>query len=232
MMLHYVKAEEQPLEELGLSPHGYNKPAVVVTRTFFRDAAQCNPFWENLGDRLVKVSVPGKPMKILSVGCASGEETYSIAMVARKAGLDVRVEGIDIVATNIRLAQEGRYPIDPELDQDFLLTIPFDYRDCFAQDGSKWRALPEIREMVGFRTGDVRSMNEWNLRADVIISRRLFDHFTPEMRLAVYDKFRNAAPLVHVSFVPEEQYIDPAAPRVSDIHLPDPVVYAKHLGNF
>lgn len=47
--------------------------------------------------------------KILSIGCAKGEEVYSIAITAQQAGIDYRIMGIDVNTQRIFEAQSGCY---------------------------------------------------------------------------------------------------------------------------
>ena len=226
--LIYEKSEDYPLRETGLTDVGYNKPVVVVTRVFFRGLFEGDPFWPNLGEKLRNIAPSGRPLKIKSVGCSSGEEVYSIAMEARSAGVSAEITGLDVLATNIQLANAGLYPIDDELDKDFLMTIPSAHHQYFFKEGPKYRIDPSIRAMVTFGSSDLRTAAPDDLRADLIVCRRLFDHFTPAMRETTFAVFKEAAKHVHVAYVKEERYGDPAVPPTGF----GPCVEPSFLGNF
>ena len=61
-------------------------------------------------DYLRKLSVKQSQAKILSLGCSTGEEAYSLAMVAKESfNSNFSVEAIDISARSIRKAKKASY---------------------------------------------------------------------------------------------------------------------------
>lgn len=96
-----------------------------------------------------------RPLRFRSVGCARGEEPYSLAILLREhlgrrsgAG-EVTIEAIDIDEKVLSEARGGVYRrsrlkgMDPTLEKKY-----------FTGNGS-CRLVPEIRSMVTFRRGDV-----------------------------------------------------------------------------
>ena len=87
-------------------------PELTTTETyFFRSVAQLRAF-----DDLLLMSKPndGTRLRILSAGCASGEEPYSLAMMVRErwgasAPREVSILGVDVNATMLAKAARGRY---------------------------------------------------------------------------------------------------------------------------
>ena len=79
--------------------------ALTVTETyFFRNAAQFAALRET-----VLTEWAGKRVSILSAGCASGEEPYSIAMTLEGAAPSIRA--IDVNAAMLAKAAAGRYSV-------------------------------------------------------------------------------------------------------------------------
>lgn len=82
---------------------------------FFRDASA----WDYIATQIVPQIVAGKsesePIRIWSAGCASGEETYTLAMVLAEAqGVDqynarVRIFGTDVDEEALNFARKGTY---------------------------------------------------------------------------------------------------------------------------
>lgn len=79
---------------------------------FFREAYQ----FENLfgGALLPPPSALPRSIRILSAGCSSGEEPYSLSIFAQEAGYrtsmaDVSIDGFDIHPERIAIAMEGKY---------------------------------------------------------------------------------------------------------------------------
>jgi chemotaxis protein methyltransferase CheR len=85
--------------------------AIVNNETyFFREVAQLNAVCELARD----ASIGNRSVRILSAGCSSGEEPYTIAMILNEAGLlngDMRVEihGIDISSRVLDKARRALY---------------------------------------------------------------------------------------------------------------------------
>lgn len=93
---------------------------------------------------------PKQRLRIVSLGCSTGEEPYSIAIVLREHLLpneieEVEITGVDASRNALALAREGLYD-------------PFQLRDLsesrrhrwFSKEGNAWRIHPCLRESVRF----------------------------------------------------------------------------------
>ncbi|MFW5925419.1 MAG: CheR family methyltransferase [Myxococcota bacterium] len=79
--------------------------AVTVPHSWFhRDADQ----WR-LVDRLLRKARDRAPLSIWVPACATGEDAYTAALVARAAGVAVRVVGTDIHGSALQAARRGHY---------------------------------------------------------------------------------------------------------------------------
>ncbi len=126
---------------------------VTITETnFFRDEAQLNALIEVvLPDLLKEKSAPEK-IRILSVGCATGEEVYSIIMLIDNSFSEIlKSERLEIVGTDInhqalQKAYKGVY-------QSFSLRgIPPEYKKKYFQSkGDVYVIHPRIRKHIQFR---------------------------------------------------------------------------------
>lgn len=80
--------------------------SITVTHTWFmRDPGQLCIISELLQQRAA--SAP--PLKVWIPGCATGEDAYSVAMLAEQAGRSVDVLGTDINVAALRRAARGNY---------------------------------------------------------------------------------------------------------------------------
>jgi chemotaxis protein methyltransferase CheR len=80
--------------------------AITVTHTWFmRDPGQLAVISELLSRR----PPPAPPLRVWVPGCATGEDVYSIAILAEQAGRRVEVLGTDINSTALERARLGRY---------------------------------------------------------------------------------------------------------------------------
>jgi chemotaxis methyl-accepting protein methylase len=111
-----------------------------------------------------------------SMGCATGEETWSLAMLlrelARPAGpaamAQVTVLGSDVDAQALAVAEAGRYPVQSVEAIRAVIREPYGaVRDaCFEVD-------PALRPLVVFRREDLTSPQTDPSRYDLICCRNL-----------------------------------------------------------
>ena len=95
-------------------------------------------------------------LTIWSVGCAGGEEPYSVALILKEAfALAMTHTRVSILATDvdrevIRSAQSGVYR------EERLLEVPVETRArWFTQEGGTYRLAQEMRDMVTFSQSDL-----------------------------------------------------------------------------
>lgn len=99
---HLVRASDDELEQLA--------EALTINETyFFREAKH----FDALRQLLPELARETRTVRLLSAGCASGEEAYSLAITAHRvlqpAGIDFEVVGVDIDRRAIERARAGRY---------------------------------------------------------------------------------------------------------------------------
>lgn len=79
---------------------------------FFRSPEQFTVFSEVALPCLARTQ-PGRKIRILSAGCATGEEPYTLAITLRELGpsapAQVSILGVDVSAQSIEVARRGRY---------------------------------------------------------------------------------------------------------------------------
>jgi chemotaxis protein methyltransferase CheR len=171
--------------------------ALTVTETyFFRNNAQ----FAALREFIVAEWLPSRPaakrLAILSAGCASGEEPYSIAMLLREpaaAGCEAAIHGIDINVATLAKAAGGRYSA-------WSLRETAEARRAlyFTQQGNDCVLEPAIRDAVTF---EARSLHDedaefWRPDAfDIVFCRNVLMYFTPAAaRAAIARIARSLAP--------------------------------------
>ncbi|MDP2785592.1 MAG: CheR family methyltransferase [Sulfurimicrobium sp.] len=153
---------------------------------FFRESEQLRLLTERLVPRLLRQRADGQPLRILSAGCSSGEEPYSIVMSLReKYGDDVShlfsFSGGDIDTQALAKARSGRFS-----EFSFRGVGEHIKARYFEHDGWNYRLKDEIRERVEF--------HEMNLFAetfpaalhdfDIIFFRNVSIYFdTPTRRI-------------------------------------------------
>ena len=126
---------------------------LTIKETYFwREPQHLRLLTEHLAPLLLRGRAAGAPVRILSAGCATGEEPYSIAMALREryaaaAARLFRIEAVDLDAQAIDAACTGRYrpyalrALDPGLKARWFTPVP---------DGTHQVTEP-IRQGVAFR---------------------------------------------------------------------------------
>ena len=133
-------------------------------------------------------------VRIESVGCAAGEEPYSLAMLLRehalRTGREAELARFDLVGSDIdpnilQTARLGRYGSFSFTDMDVALR-----RDWFLPpDHTELR--PEVREMVRFETRDALR-HELPGGQQLIMCRNVIIYFERSIQEQLFLKFHNA----------------------------------------
>lgn len=169
--------------------------ALTVGETyFFRDEAQGRLLQSVL--TTTALARPSGPIEVWSAGCATGEEAYSIAMLAAEAGLGsrVRILGTDVSPTAIGMAEAGQY------GRRSLRATSEARRHRWFHDagGGQKLVASEVRAAVRFRHANLLAGPPGDF--DVIVCRNVLIYFSPAavQRAAVvfHDALRPGAWLV------------------------------------
>ena len=152
--LEYLRTHPEEIENL-------LETLTIKVTSFFRD-----PLVFQLLSSLVLPEAMARfsPLRIWSLGCASGEEPYSLAVILRdlmngeKEEMKVEIIGSDVDAAAIGNAVRGEYP------ESELAEVAKKYVDKFFQampaSGPKhlsYRIDDRVRAMVSFETDDIIS---------------------------------------------------------------------------
>ncbi|MBQ0729221.1 MAG: protein-glutamate O-methyltransferase CheR [Oleispira antarctica] len=121
----------------------------VQETRFFRDP-DAMAFVKNHLLAMVKTAPQDRSFDILSMGCSSGEEVYSLAMLADEClshlGFKYSVTGTDLSTVVLRKARQGKYPIRK------LETLPASYRQryCIAVENNEYQIISGLRDRTCF----------------------------------------------------------------------------------
>ncbi len=145
--------------------------------SFFRDG---KPFehLKKLLPRLAAARPPGQAIRIWSAACSSGQEAYSVAMVAAELGAALGGRRVDILGTDLSRemldrAQEGvftQFEVQRGLPVQMLVKH-------FRQEGTRWRIAPELRAMVRWQFFNLLDDPRGLGRFDVVFCRNVLIYF-------------------------------------------------------
>ena len=149
---------------------------------FFRHGEQYRALTEvALPDRLRHAQTTGMQLQILSAGCASGEEPYSIAIAVQQAAGDlstkVAILGVDINCAALEKARRGRFSAWGLRD-----TPPDVQRRWFRADGREFVLDDSVRRAVRFEACNMADehLELWQPESqDIVFCRNVLMYFTP-----------------------------------------------------
>lgn len=129
--------------------------AVTIHEThFFRNPPQIRALRQHVLPELVRrATSAGRPLRVWSAGCSTGEEAYTLAMLVREllpmaTTEHVQIRGTDISRRALDAARAGRYG-----PRSVQMVDPLDLARWFSPtaDGS-YLVRPEVAELVEFRS--------------------------------------------------------------------------------
>jgi chemotaxis protein methyltransferase CheR len=164
---------------------------------FFRNNEQFRALAEVVLPERIRARGAPKVLRLLSAGCASGEEAYSMAIVVRETVADpsweVLIQAVDLNPAALEKAARARY-------------TPWSLRDTppdvqgrwFRADGRDMVLDESVRAAVKFEAGNLVSddLALWRPAAyDAIFCRNVLMYFAPEQMRAVIARIaRSLAP--------------------------------------
>lgn len=150
---------------------------------FWRDEPQLEALRGALRDAGARIS--DRPVRIWCAGCSTGEEAYTVAMVAREERVNVQVLGTDINTEALGHATLGRYSAWA------LRHLNDKRRDAhFAPRGQVWEVSDALLDVVEFRRHNVLDRApDRPLTWDIILCRNVLIYLGMSARERVSENF-------------------------------------------
>jgi len=171
-----------------LAVHRVVAEAMTIKETsFFRDHTPFEMLAERLLPEMIRKRKHERTLRLWSAGCATGQETYSLAMMIRDrfpelADWDVKIIGTDISATACVYARRGRFS-RLEINRGLPVRMLLRY---FERCGDEWTVRDELKQMVRFEHGDLRSSTVTSVESfDMVLLRNVLPYFTAQERATV-----------------------------------------------
>ena len=161
---------------------------IGVTR-FFRDKAEFAILEQKVIPELLSNRTAEDTLRLWVLGCATGEEAYSLAMAAREAVLKmgdpppVQIFATDIDARALAVARTGRYPQSIEKD-----VPPERLARWFVREGGTYCVHRDLREMCIFSAHNVIKDPPFS-RIDLISCRNLLIYLNSDLQDRVIPLF-------------------------------------------
>ena len=215
------RIKEDPQERNHLS-----KILTVTISRFFRDKEVFNAMETSIFPALLKENP--KALKIWSIGCASGEEPYSLSLLWKTrfekdwARIRFCILATDIDESLLERAKEGRYKKSSlrEVPQDIL-------GEYFRAEGDAFLLDKRVGERVEFQRHDILREEPFP-EMDVVFCRNLvFTYFSKEPQLAVAKKIASSLNRHGYLVIGKDEVLPLMYPTLFRPVLPETKIYEK-----
>ena len=165
---------------------------LISVTSFFRDADAFELLAREAVPELLRRLPADEPFRVWDAGCATGEETYSLAMLLRDGAeaqgrrLDMQVFATDIDDRALTVARRGVYPSGIAAD-----VPPLRLRRYFTQEQDQYRIQAALREQILFANHNLLHDPPFS-RLDLICCRNLLIYLEPSAQVAVLEMFHYA----------------------------------------
>lgn len=178
--LRYLRDDEEEFEELILC-------ITIHVSSFFRNPSTFRAIEKKVLPKLF-AGPAERPVRIWSVGCARGEEPYSLAILLSEylgdllQEREVSIEAIDVDERVLAYAKRGEFGKRQLKDLDPALAGKY-----FIKNGT-YRLVPGIRKMVSFHRRDIL-MEPPEGEYDFVLCRNLLIYIEREPQERVVESF-------------------------------------------
>lgn len=163
--------------------------------SFFRDYDIFYQFETVILPKLKEKCRASKKLNIWSLGCSTGQEAYSIAMIIDKnhkmfADWNVNIHASDLSADAISKAQHGVYSnfeVQTGLNAHMILQY-------FSQNGDNWNISDKIKKMIDFRKYNLLNEAIVKSKFEVVFCRNVLRYFAPEFQDLLLKRIRETQP--------------------------------------
>lgn len=194
---------------------------------FFRHRSSMNLVAERLAPEAFE---RGGDYRVWSVGCATGEEAYSLAMqvdaCAARAprAVDWRVTGSDISLPALHHARDARYLRRRLRD----IPVDFQYAHCRKLSASHFEIAAPLRERVGFTHLNLRDLPETVMQpVDLIYCQNLLIYYERERRLELVDQLAGFLRPGGVMILGPGEILDWRHRAMEKVRHPDTLAYRR-----
>jgi len=161
---------------------------------FFREGYQLEAFAQEIIPAIVKAKNAAgarKSLRLWSAGCASGEEPYTLAMLAMDhpmlTGWEIEVHASDVAATALASALRGEY------DDGAVRKLPAAMLERhftgISQGPRRWRVSDAVRAHVKIEAANLAAGDGPKGPFDVIVCRNVLIYFSTVAKKFLADRF-------------------------------------------
>lgn len=158
---------------------------------FFREANQLKTFSEEIIPEICEKKKERRTLRIWSAGCSTGEEPYTLAMMALEhrelQGWNIEIFASDISQRVLQTARKGVYGKSSFRSMDQY----YEGRYFHQVDSSRSRIDDSVKKLVSFGHLNLLQPEQWTILAhfDIIFCRNVMIYFNPESKKKMVKNF-------------------------------------------
>ncbi|WP_166239374.1 CheR family methyltransferase [Paenibacillus turpanensis] len=160
--------------------------------------------WEIVEKKIVpELLRTGRKVKLWSAACSTGEEPYTIAMIAaeQKGFPQVQITATDLDTGALEKAKRGVY-----IDRSLKDVPPLYVNKYFSKQGELFAVSDELKKNIKFEKGNLLT-DAFDTNIDLIVCRNVMIYFTEEAKHKLYFKFSRALRTGGILFVGSTEQI-------------------------
>jgi chemotaxis protein methyltransferase CheR len=199
---------------------------------FFRETHQFEALLDSALDELkASAAVPGT-LRLLSAGCSSGEEPYTLGIFARQsfvrlAGTTVAIDAFDVDSSRIEMAKRAEYgrtslrALAPEQIERYFNAV--------STDPERWALKPAYRTGVHFAGGNILDLPSFGHQPpyDAVFCRNVLIYFAEPALHAAVAHFGRVLRPGGILFLGASESIIGLTDRFETVRLRDTIAYRK-----
>lgn len=190
MKLHQLQKLTDYTEKIQLSPEEADalcRDLMFNMSHFFRQTELMHKLEEDILPQLIAEKENHKPLRIWVVGCSTGEDAYSLAILIREIldkqenDIPVQIFASDLYDSSLQKARDGMYAgnLHQDIGQKRLARF-------FIHDGDGYRVRPFLRDMMVFTRHTLLHDPPFS-HIDLIYSGNLLHKLNPKATQEVLD---------------------------------------------
>jgi chemotaxis protein methyltransferase CheR len=222
---------------LKFSPHGSAEHQQLISLLtnnetyFFREDAQLQVLASHILPEIkAKKQLSGKKqIRLLSAGCSSGEEVYTLAMILLESGLflwdwDIMVTGIDIDPVMIAKARAGIYS-----GRAFQTTQPQYLDRYFSKCAEGYQVKETLRRITRFEEGNLLKLDHLKRdeTADAVFCRNVVIYFSDDTTKKIVESFTELLAHEGHLFLGHSESLSRITSHFVPVRFPGAIIYKK-----